>query len=512
MAIHGIQTTNTLPKLSDRIIRRRTVHEFPDTLGGPSGTLIFQIASAADEAPIWWNPARDSYLDKFWPTEPFLSGTIFSIASRNAGFRYEFTGPAEQVTWSQQLLAQADFGRGWQSFIMKVTLDLLTMDNGAFIEIIRPARARTKTRLYDAIKHLHPETDEYVWHAYDRHTGEVYSPDALDFKVTDSVLDLPIGLAHLDSRRCTRTGNPTYPVVYTDLTGNQHKLAEHQVITLEEMPSPREEWYNVQHSFVTRALRLAQILRDMLIYKHEKVSGRFARAIQLTNIDPRVIQDAIDQSNATADTKGLTRYMQPIVAATIDPNSKPGVETIELASMPAGFDEETAMRWYIAGLALTGGVDYGFLAPLPGNKLGTGMQVETQERQARGKSSRLFLNTLQYVFNYSGILPRNVTLRFAIADPYEESEKDRALARRARARSTQIKSGEITPEIATQIAADVGDIDPKYLPMMGLADLTPIITVGGNEPVQKVAHYIPRQLPLPSMSEETPVTDGEEQP
>ena len=94
------------------------------------------------------------------------------------------------------------------------------------------------------------------------------------------------------------------------------------------------------------------------------------------------------------------------------------------------------MRWYIAGVANALGVDYGFLAPLPGNKLGTSTQAETQERQSRGKSSRLFMEALTYKFNWAGILPKTTTFKFTASDPEEESERDRAFARRARGRAT----------------------------------------------------------------------------
>lgn len=838
--------TQQLPPLEPTTSVRRSVQEFPPDDSRPI-THIFQFASVADEAPAWWSPARDIYLDKFWPTEPFLAGAIFSIASRNSSFRYELAGPRDQVIWAQQLLAQADFGKGWQSFMMKITQDYLCLggrstvmlggerrgrrryirdivrdrdpgpvltidkdghlverpivgwhktplgdrrwvrlslehgslqkrkgglwlthdhrvltvngwvkaqdlrvgdkvvsghpelsydqnclfagmmlgdacmqrrlkassiliklnhslewlelkvkalsglgwtpiynakggkghrfvgcnshysaslshlydawypdgekrvarqivedhfsplmlaawymddgtlqhpagklcrevinlhtngfgkedvewlaalltehgfkadvwpmrakgqptywyihlgvdaaekfleviapyvlpclryklpdyvsdfdeslwediepvnafidtveaveekpgptsiqrttycidvegthnfavsgvivhncqDNAAMFEIIRPSRARTKAGTwYDAIRMPHPETDEMIWWAYDRHNGTVGSQYELDFKVTDNPLDLPIGIAHLDSQHAIRTGNPEYPIIYTDLSGKDHKLSMYQVVTLEEMPSPRKNMNNVQVCAVSRSLRLAQTLRDMLIYKQEKVSGRFARAIHLTNADADAIEDAVKQANANADNRNLMRYSQPIIAAVLDPNAKPVVETIELASLPDGFDEETAMRWYIAGLALDLGVDYGFLAPLPGNRLGTSTQAEAAERQAKGKSSRLFLNKLEHVFNFSGILPRNVTIKFAVPDPYEESERDRALARRARSISTLIQAGVITPEIARQMLLDWHDLSPDYLALLGEEDLTPTMTLSGSE-------------------------------
>ena len=481
----------SLPAVDRETALARTVQEFPES----PVSFILQLAMTADEAPKWWSPTRDRYLDKFWPTEPFLAGAIYSVASRNASFRWELTGPRDQVKWSQRLLCQADFGEGWQSFMMKVTQDLLCTGNGAHIELIRPAKARINGKSYDAVRAQHPESNEYIWYACDRSTGEMLSQyNYKDLKVQDSPLSLPIGIAHLDSARVTRTGDPNYPVVYTDLNGGRHKLGFHQVLSLAEMPSPREEWKGVQVSAVDRVLKLSQILRDLSTYKLEKISGRFARAIHLTNIDAGTIQDAIDQANENADSRGLLRYMQPIVAATLDPNAKPDVATLELASLPSGFDEESTMRWYIAGLATVLGVDYGFLAPLPGSKLGTAAQAETQERQARGKSSRLFMRMLAHKFNYSGVLPRSVVFKFAQTDPYEESERDRAFARRTRARSTAISSGEITPEIARQLAADVGDLDPKYLAMMGEADVSPIVTVDGETMLYDEGELLPRHL------------------
>jgi len=472
---------------------------------------VLQIASVADEAPSWPTLLRDQYLARFWPQEPFLAGAIFSVASRNASFRWEVTGPRRQATWAQKLLSQSDFGRGWQSLVMKLTVDLLTQSNGAFLEIIRPSRAKmfSSKSSYDAVRVPHPDSGTPTWVPYDRHSGKFLHTlvHGKDFSISDSPLDLPVGLAQLDAQKCTRTDDPSRPVYYIDDEGRRHLLSSHQVVPLSEMPSPRKWHHGYQWCAVDRGLRLAQIIRDMLIYKHEKVSGRFARAIHLTNIDSETIQDAVDQAEQNADNKGLIRYSQPIVAATLDPKAQPGIETIELASLPDGFSEDTSLRWYVAGLALDFGVDYGFLAPLPGNRLGTGTQAETAERQAKGKSSRLFINMMEHTINWSGILPRCTTFRFNTPDPFEESERDRALGRRARSLSILIKAGVITPEVAAQIAADTGDqvaaqiaadtgdLDPQYLALMGLADLTPIVTMSGNDVQCDVRRFMPKPQP-----------------
>lgn len=492
-----IKVSPTLPPLSPTGAMRESIQAFMPPEVAPRLT-IFQIASQADEAPPWWSPSRDLYLDKFWATEPYLAGCVFSVASRNASYRYELTGPRRKVAWAQQLFAQADFGLGWSDFMMKLTQDYLIPGNGAWIEIIRPARARTQAGThYYAVRDLDPETGDMAWFPYDEHSGKILfgMRQDRDFSIEDSPLDLPVGIAHKDSLRITRTNDPSQPAIYRDQYGVEHLLSMHQIMSLVEMPSAREEMNGVQHSACDRALILAQTLRDMLTYKHEKISGRFARAIHLTNIDADTIQDAVTQANENADNKGLMRYSQPIIAATLDPTATPRVDTIELASLPDGFDEETAMRWYVAGLAMDFGVDFGFLAPLPGNKLGTSEQAEQAARQAKGKSSRLFLNLMEYKFNFSGILPKDVTFRFAVPDPEEESERDRALARFARSLSTLIQSGTIDSQVSTQWLVDRGFLDPKYLEIMGYSDVTPIITIGGTDAVPPAlsapTHFIP---------------------
>jgi hypothetical protein len=85
------------------------------------------------------------------------------------------------------------------------------------------------------------------------------------------------------------------------------------------------------------------------------------------------------------------------------------------------------------------------------------------------------------------------------------------LGRRARSLSILIKAGVITPEVAAQIAADTGDLDPQYLALMGLADLTPIVTVSGNEMMQcDVRRFMPRIQSQP-ISIQPPPNDSQGQ-
>lgn len=491
-----------LTKEVDRTeIQRSTVR----VLEPRSTPSVLYIRIAADECPRWWSAERDDYLRKFWTTEPFLAGAIYSIATRNAAFRFELEGPERPVKRVQEMLSQSDLGAGWQSMIVKVSIDLLSQDNGAFIELIRPARAKTRKGWVDVAR-LRDRHGDMGWFLPD-------GKQVADKAVTDIPTDNVIGLAHLDAQRCQRTGDPDWPVAYMDTHGESHKLAWWQVLTLEEFPSPKEDMNGVGHCAVSRVLRMAQILRDVEIYKSEKVSGRFTRRVYLTNVDPQAVQDAILQAEEHADNLSLSRYMQPIIAATIDPNAEPAVQSIDLAAMPDAFDQEAEMRWYVAGLAMALGVDYGFLAPLPGGNLGTATQSETQARSARGKSSQMFMSMLEHKFNFGGVLPSSVQFRFKEIDPQEKAQEDAGAKLRAETRALRIQSGEITTTVARQIAQDEGDLEEEYVALMGEEDVTTDITADDTESVDAqqdaVDDTTPRAEPEPPEPPEPDVEGAE---
>jgi hypothetical protein len=462
-----------MPK--DQTKKLKDVQKASVTGEGTKVPTILLIARSADEAPPWWSPYRDVYLREFFPTESYLAGAIYSVVARNASYSVVFKGPERGVREAYQLLHTANMFHGWMDFSQLVSLDLYTQDNFGFFEVIRPARVAVKGLSGEprAVKMMHD--GNAVWAAVGRKGGKVeYVPlVGIEYELKDNPNDLPIGINHLDAARCERTADPEYPVVYYDDVNVPHKMKWYQVMSVKDMPSAQRDKNRVGYCAVTRALRLAQTLRDMTVLKQEKASGRFAGQIHLTNVDADVIQDAVEAATEHADNRGLTRYMLPIVAYTMEPNATPAVASINMASLPEGFNEEETMRWYIAGLAMALGVDYGFLAPLPGNKLGTSQQAEVAERQSRGKASRLYMEQMLEIFNYKGLLPRSVWMEFEETDRTEEMQRDMAAARRAQSRSERINSGEITPQVARQIAVDEGDLDPAYLEMMNEQDVTP---------------------------------------
>lgn len=440
----------------------RSVQEDASVFGNPLGggtmpgamgieTLVLNIASVADDITPWGlNPKlRDSQLRAFWPTEEMMAGVVYSTAARNSSFNFALRGPSAVTNATMRMLQEADFGAGWVDLIMKVTVDLLTQDNGAFIEMIRPE---------------------------DKPESPV------------------IGIAHMDAWRCRRTGIWETPVVYTDRQGREHLLKWYNVISLSEFPSPIEIVNGLQYCAMTRVLRMAQTARDISIYQREKVSGRFSRAIHLVSgFSKQTIDDQIRLAQMQADNQGTIRYIQPIVISNPDPEANVQHIMIDLASLPDNFDSQVFFHQYVAKLSLGFGVDYQDIAPLPGGNLGTSTQSRILHLKSRGKGPALFMKMLEHKLNYQGAIPNNVHFEYAEKDVEYELTKSELMGAQARAVKAIVDSftdgkGMNMPvdgirEVAAQVLNDLGILRPEYLELLGVKDSDPSKVINSSESV-----------------------------
>ena len=411
-----------------------------------NNSLLLSFASTNDIIEPFFGNAkrRDLQLRQFVLTEPYLSSAIFSISATRAALSYVLDGTPRSVQATQDLLQSAEFGKGWATFLQMVLYDLLTTDSGAFIEIIRdkPRAGRSP------------------------HTAPV------------------IGINHLDSLRCILTGNPLQPVIYNDEDNKLHKLQWYDVIHLTEQPHPAREANGRQISFVSRVLKASQLLRDIEQYEGERVGGRFAKEIHLVSgVAQREIENLQKKGQIDADNKGLTRFMPSLILASLDPNASVDHVQIPLASLPENFNKDETLKNYITLLAMAAGVDQQELAPLSTGNLGTSAQSSTLHQKSKVKGIQLFIKLLEQAFQNKGVIPKNVQFTFLQKDIQEELDLAKAAQTRADTRATRIESGEITIDIARQIAADDGDLKQAYLIELGEQDRTPTVEVMDGENV-----------------------------
>lgn len=422
----------------------RSVIDRPNTttelnpLGGMSNTFMFAYNYASEIIP--WGGRwleRDKQLRNYITKEPYFASGLNIMCQRNAGFSWKLDGPPRKTNQIQYVLETANMGRGWQDLVVKLSVDLYTQDNGAFIEIVR---------------------------AYDSEEADI------------------IGLNSLDAQRCRHTGNWQYPVVYFDRHGKAHKLPWYSVAEISEMPSAVENLYGMQYCALSRMLTGVQIQNNYQILAHEKSSGRETREIHIVKgITTHQLNDAIADAQAKADNQGLFRYSAPVLVGSIDPTAQVGHDSIKMADYPEHFDSKLNFDHYINLMAMAFSSDYQDFAPLPGGGLGTGNQSEMLHLKSRGKGPARFMKLISYIMNFM-VMPSNVTFFWDEQDLEAEKLDAEVRALRAQTRATRINSMEIYPEVARQIANDEGDLDEEYIKMMGEIDLTENTVIDDNSP------------------------------
>lgn len=408
----------------------------PMSVGDGGWGILAFAGTVGDEIPQWGTliQRRDAMLRNFIVSEPFCAGAFASVIARYAAFSWTLNGGGPRTTAAcQDMLLSANFGGGWADFISEITMDYLTSDKGAFVELIRTA---------------------------DR-------PDAP-----------VIGLHALNSLQCWSTGNPEVPVIFWDqLSGQYHRLQWYQVHHLREIPmsSPlmnRARVFRLQMCALSRVLLHVKAFRSILEYLDEKTSGRHHKAIHVVaGISRNELQDALTKQENAADARQLLRYIQPVVVTALDPGATPKVATLELSTLPDGFDIEKTWRMYISCLALGLLTDYQDLAPLPGGNLGTSSQSIMLDKKAKAKGAGLFRKQITHMMNRV-VLPAGVEFEFDEQDLDEDQAAALARETRAKGRSLMKATGEVDDLGARQIALDDGDISAELFEAMQQRDLT----------------------------------------
>lgn len=398
--------------------QKHSVQTLPPSQGpfynDASSTLLY-MAQIADEFTQWGTMVkqRDKELRMFIPKEFRFNSALGIVQAANSAFSWKITGPEKRAAQFQKILQQANFGKGWANLMGQVSIDLYTQDQGAFIEIIRAGQR--------------PDSDV-------------------------------IGLAHLDAGRCFPTGIPEEPVWYQDRLGQYHRLKWFQVIHLLDMPATYEGLPGVGYCALTRLLLACRTIRDISIYVQEKVGGRNTRAITLVKgVTAQSIQEAWEKSRMMHDSAGLYRYSMPLMLSSVSPTADIGFETLEVASLPDGFDLDLSEKQYTGQLAMAFMRDYQDFAPLPGGGLGTSSQSQILDQKSKGKGPGLFMKLVSEAINFA-ILPDDLEFEWDEQDVTEDKAEADVRMVRGADRKQRIESQELTPEVARMLALRDGDL------------------------------------------------------
>lgn len=397
--------------------------------------VVWWMARAGLTIPQWWSPARDRELRSFWKKSDHLAGAIYAMTAKMSAIPFQVIARDQSVKKhvdqakriNNALQGGAQFGDGWGTFFARFVEDMLTTDNGAFAEIIGPGDP----------------------------SGPLTGP--------------PITIAHLDSFRCNRTGNAEFPVVYQDTDGRQYKLHYSRVIFISQMTSPIAEMFGVGFCSVSRCVNVSQTLVDILTYKQEKLGSRPHRAILITRggLDPNDVQEAFQLAESNMDTQGLSRYSKVVVAGSASLQDA-GLDMIELASLPEGFNEETSITLGMATIALALGVDARELFPSMGSGA-TRADALLQHLKQRGKGPGMIIQAVEQAFNFK-YLPSHLQMVFDFQDDAQDRQRADIWLVHSNRRVQDLKSGALTKRMVREQMLDVGDLTRSQFERLELAD------------------------------------------
>ena len=397
------------------------------------GLSFMLLADTGSLVPYWWSWNREYYLAREWQKCPLFAGAVFNIAAKLATIPpiIEPRDPSlkserdRAEEFAVRLYEGSEFGVGWLEFAMKWFQARWNSDNGAFAEVLGAGRK----------------------------DGPILGP--------------AVGLANLDSMRCSRTGNAEWPIIYTqEHTGKKFKLHRSRVIYGAQLPSTRDEMNGVGLSWFSRCMGVAQSIVDDLTYKQEKLGGRPRRAILVgKKMSVGMVQTAFEMADEAADNAGLKRVsFTPIVAN--ETAADVGIDVVDLASLPDGFEWETDVNLAMYIIALTGGFPVRWM--WPATAVGATKADALLQHMATAMSGTAYeLGTLSLLlagsergpYHQRGkFLPPSLKMRFDVQDDWIDQVQAEIQNTRSMRYERNLGDGAVTVRVAREQMLATGEI------------------------------------------------------
>ena len=475
-----------------------------DTLDYPSQGAIFGLAipwmaspPTYTDLPPYWSQRRDWVLSNTPKKEDMWGSAVAIATTRFAAHGFtisDSTDSQRKVSASQELMKRADGGQGWVLYAQKIMRDVLTTDNGAMTALRHEGDMEFRVRVKDALVAGAQRAG---------YTDAVVTQTRPGARITN--------LYHLDSLRCTRTGNLAYPLRYMAVDGTQMIFRWDQVLMYADQPSPRAEHFGVGECAASRAYHTIAKLSAMEQLVYENLTGGGAnKLVFLQGINDPTLQAILNSGKADAQARGLVYYLGTILGAIPSDTPITSVE-IRLKELLTSFipKDERDNGYLIYANAI--GVPVQSIQPLSGQGLGTGTQTVVLDDQASGQGALpAFLKWWEQTVS-DRVLPKTTELTFTDENDLRD-QKLRAEVQKLRAdtRAVQIGDGEISPAMARQIAVDNEDLPEELVGSDATSggSITDDEKPGTSNPISQAALALIQGAPTAAPSAGVPTMKG----
>lgn len=384
-----------------------------------------------------WSRTRDQELRALWKTvDPFKVAVNTFIAKavtipiRIHPVDKSVIRHSRQAVESQQrLITFSGLMRGWKKEFRKYGIDFCTQDNGAFMLVMGKGPASQPIR------------------------------------------GAPYGVLHLDAETCQRTGDPTFPVIYTHSDGQRYRLHYTRLIYTSNLPDPDRDLFDVGHCPISVALDSGIEMRDIYTYMQEKLGSRPKRQIIFakTGTTRDKLMEAFEFADDKMDAEGLKRFSKTVMLAPKNPNGTLDLGMIDMAQTPDQFDRKDTSLIDISHIAAAFGLTLQDLAVNYGISVGSQQSNEVQERQGRGKGPGAFLEDTEDQINQK-FLPPHLFAVFDNQDDAQDEQQSKIWDMRSTARQRDLTTGSTTIQVERSRMMRTNEITEEEYAQMELLD------------------------------------------
>jgi len=409
---------------------------------GISSSILSWIIPPGSDVPPYWSRARDKYLREFWIDNVALKTAVSTFV--NKAVTIPFTIQARDRTIMRHVESAKKFEtdlrrnsgtlntgpmKGFKHAFKQFLIDLVTQDNGGFMQIMGGG----------------PEDGPIV--------------------------GAPVGILHMDSERCTRTRNPEFPVIYLHTDGALYKLHHTRVIEMTNLPSPDSNLNGVGLCPVSCCLEAAKEIWDIYRYSSEKFGSRPPRQILYAQVGATLksLQDAIETWQYKLDSDSRSHFGGTLLIAPSVPTQEVKLATLDLNSVPDGFDREEAVMQDKSEIAAAFGMDLLDLALSFGLQGQTRANASIQDRKGRGKGVSEVIETFKERME-EYYLPAHLELNMDYLDDDQDEQRSVIRNTRSQARQRDLLSQVTDIRTERELMVENGEISQEQFEDMELVN------------------------------------------
>ena len=367
-------------------VERQTVQSLPDVKAdnGASAASFWSDAVVRGELLPGWGTVEASRWLRAYDRNDYNTlwqGAAAGLIKKFSQAEFQLSGGRNLTHRFDDVLRYASFGQGSQRLRQLLARDYLRFDHGAFMEIIAPGNPMKAP------------------------TGQV------------------TGLAHLDAFACLPTGDPEYPVIYTNTNGKQHILHHTRVVQFVDMPDGDQT--NPGYGMCALRRSVAVIQRQILMGRYivTSLDDKPPPGMLLVGGMAKAQWDAAwtnYRREQSTDERPAWGKVIPIFGA--DAALTPTITSVSFSTPPEKFDYKVYVELDVHEFALAIGVDVQELWELTSGNLGSAGQSQIQHVKSQGKTLGEMLGQFERAMN-NHVLPDSLEFEFKVRDPYEAQER-----------------------------------------------------------------------------------------